>query len=116
MRWGQRPFTRAPPSSTNFDLSDGGRLSLAELLQELSKNVVAHCVNVRHPLSLGHMHPPPAAVTVLGDLLIGALNQCAFIWEEAPLAAAVEAAVVQWLCDRVGLSVGAGGLLTSGGR
>jgi len=95
-------------------LRQGGE-SLVDLLDELREKVVRHAVHTRHVWALAHMTPPPATASVLADFLVGALNQCAFIWEEAPLAQALEAETVAWLARRLRWSDQASGLLTAGG-
>jgi aromatic-L-amino-acid decarboxylase len=49
------------------------------------------------------------------DALCSALNQNSAAWRQSPAATVVEARVVRWLCDLVGLADGASGTLTSGG-
>jgi len=88
---------------------------LSELLSDIGRNVVANSVQYRHKWAMAHMVPPTATVGVIGDLLIGALNQCAFIWEEAPVAAALEEAVLRWMAAKLKLPLESKGLLTSGG-
>lgn len=95
-------------------LSDDGVPAL-QVLTEVEEHVVAGSVFQRHPMSIAHMHPAPATISVVADLLVAALNQCAFIREEAPAATVLEQRVVDWLARRVGYGHGAGGVLTSGG-
>jgi L-2,4-diaminobutyrate decarboxylase len=109
----ETPFE--PPNNPALDLDQNSGVPLDKLLVEVHEKIVAHAVNPRHPMSLAHMVPPPATVSVIADLLIGALNQCAFIWEEAPLAAVLERQVIGWVADRIGFGPERGGLLTSGG-
>ena len=89
--------------------------SIASIIAEVNSTVVPNCVRNRHVWSLAHMVPPPATVSVVADMVIGALNQCAFIWEEAPIAKTLESEVIRWLANCIGLPLSAGGLLTSGG-
>jgi L-2,4-diaminobutyrate decarboxylase len=107
----------SPPSEyTGFHLEQREGLSIMSILSEVQNKVIAHSVNVRHVWSLAHMVPPPASISVVADLLIGAMNQCAFIWEEAPLASIIEGEVIGWMNRRVGFEEGtATGILTSGG-
>jgi len=88
---------------------------LSELLNEIGTSVVANSIQYRHKWAMAHMVPPTATVGIIGDLLIGALNQCAFIWEEAPVAAALEEAVLRWMAAKLRLASESKGLLTSGG-
>jgi L-2,4-diaminobutyrate decarboxylase len=107
------PFSSAREPDFALNGSDGAPLTT--VLAEVRDKVVPHAIHTRHPGALAHMVPPPLTVSVIADLLIGALNQCAFIWEEAPVAARLEAAVIRWMCERVGFGAGSGGILTSGG-
>lgn len=105
-----------PPQTKNsLSLDQDNGTSMTQILSEVQKNMIPFAINVRHPWAMAHMVPPPATISVLADLLIGALNQCAFIWEEAPLAFALEAETIKWMADRIGFGPQAGGLLTSGG-
>ncbi len=102
----------APP--VNLAL-DGDAHELAAVLDEVANKIVARSVAVRHAYSIAHMVPPPATVAVIADAIIGALNQCAFITDEAPLAAALEHEVILWLLAQLKLPAGFGGVLTTGG-
>ncbi len=104
-----------PPKVIDFNLEQKQGQTMASILSEVRSKVVAHAVNSRHSWSLAHMVPPPATVSVIADLLIGAMNMCAFIWEEAPIALALETEVIDWMKARVGYGERATGLLTSGG-
>lgn len=108
-------FDPPPPDIDAFSLEHPDGSSLVDILSDVRSRVVAHAVNSRHPHTLAHMVPPPAVVSVIADLIIGAMNQCAFIWEEAPLAAGLEKECIGWLARRLGYEHGAVGLLTSGG-
>jgi aromatic-L-amino-acid decarboxylase len=54
----------------------------------------------------------PAAVA---DLIAGAINRYVGVWVAAPGLVQIEANVVRWFNDLVGLGPGAGGFLTTGG-
>lgn len=103
--------------STDLDLrleaEHGGEL--AAVIAEACDALISCHHNTRHPRSLAHMVPPPATVSVLGDLLKGASNQCAFTWGQGPIAPALETAVLVWLASTLGFGAGSGGLFTSGG-
>jgi L-2,4-diaminobutyrate decarboxylase len=111
----QIPFDPPPSETGTFNLERSESSSLVDILSDVHANVVAHSVNSRHPYTLAHMVPPPAVVSVFADLIIGAMNQCAFIWEEAPLAAKLEQECLGWLARRLGYKPDVPGLLTSGG-
>jgi L-2,4-diaminobutyrate decarboxylase len=105
-----------PPSAElNFKLNEVKEETLETVLSQVYEQILPHCVQLRHPLTLSHMVPPPLTVSVIADILIGALNQCAFIWEEAPLAANLEAECLDWMRRRIGYNSDSSGLLTSGG-
>ncbi len=105
------------PSSRPPDLGLHGNsgLPIEQVLAEVGDGVAAHAINYRFPLALAHMVPPSSVISIIGDLLVGGMNQCAFIWEEAPLAAQVERECLQWLAASTGCDDDAVGLLTSGG-
>jgi L-2,4-diaminobutyrate decarboxylase len=110
----QSPFV--PPSETSsLALDQPQGASIYEVLSEVKTSIVAHAINNRHRWTLAHMVPPSALISVVADVLISAMNECAFIWEEAPLAAVVEAESIRWMLGCLGLKESATGLLTSGG-
>lgn len=111
----QTAFFPPPDDVDPFNLEHSEGSSLVDVLTNIHTNVVAHAVNSRHPYTLAHMVPPSAVVSVLADLIIGTMNQCAFIWEEAPQAARLERECLGWLARRVGYDPDVPGLLTSGG-
>ena len=113
--WEPRSCFQPPVSDPDLTLTGPEGLLLPEVVAEIREKIVRHAVHPRHAWSLAHMTPPPVTASVLADLIVGALNQCAFIWEEAPLAKALEVETVDWLARRLGLPIGATGLLTSGG-
>jgi L-2,4-diaminobutyrate decarboxylase len=107
------PFTQPPQTDLSLDDLETG--DVASVLSQVEELIVKYAVNVRHPESVAHMVPPPASISVIADLIIGAMNQCAFIWEEAPSGFKLETEVLRWLNRQVGYERSAGGLLTSGG-
>ena len=110
----RQPFVR--PSETNsFSLGHSQGASIYDVLSDVNRSVVAHAIKNRHRWTLAHMVPPSALISVVADVLIGAMNECAFIWEESPLAATLEAESIRWMADRLGFKKSATGLLTSGG-
>jgi L-2,4-diaminobutyrate decarboxylase len=99
----------------DLSLDDDDGRELRAVIAEACGALTACHHNTRHPRSLAHMVPPPATVSVLGDLLKGAANQCAFTRVQGPLVPAVETAVLKWLATTIGYGPGSGGLFTSGG-
>src|SRR5688572_9443177 len=61
--------------------SSAPMMDIESVLSAVRTLVVQQAVYPRHPHALAHMVPPPASISVVADLVIGALNQCAFIWE-----------------------------------
>ena len=105
-----------PSDVLDICLDQGERGSdLTSVIAEACSALISCNHNTRHPRSVAHMVPPPATISVLGDLLKGAANQCAFTWKQGPLVPAFEAAVLQWLARTLGFGPESGGLLTSGG-
>jgi L-2,4-diaminobutyrate decarboxylase len=98
----------------DVSLKDSPGNSMESVLADVDE-IARSSINPRHPDTIAHMVQPPATIAVLGDLLIGALNQCAFTWEQGPAVAAVEREVLSWMARRLTLSEGTSSLLTSGG-
>lgn len=108
------PFV--PPSETNsFALGQSQGSPIYDVLSDVHANILPHGIKNRHRWTLAHMAPPSALISVVADVLTSAMNECAFIWEEAPLAATLEAESIRWMANRLGLKESATGLLTSGG-
>ena len=106
---------RGPRQGLEFSLLDGRPRSLADVVDEASAALCLSSHFVRHPAATAHMVPPPATVAVIGDFLKAAANQCSFTTEQAPLAPAVEAAVLAWIVAMLEMPETSGGLMTSGG-
>jgi L-2,4-diaminobutyrate decarboxylase len=70
---------------------------------------------LHHPGELAHQVAAPDLPAALADLVHGAINQPMSIYEMGAATNAIEAAVVEWMCERVGWGDGAGGVLTHGG-
>jgi L-2,4-diaminobutyrate decarboxylase len=104
-----------PPADLDLRLEAKHGAELAAVVAEACGALTSCYHNTRHPRSLAHMVPPPATASVLGDLLKGASNQCAFTWRQGPLVPAMETAVLKWLASILGFGAGSGGLFTSGG-
>ncbi len=68
------------------------------------------------PACAAHLHCPPLAVAVAADLAVSALNPSLDSWDQAPVATALETALLAELAGLVGFDPGrAAGVLTSGG-
>lgn len=105
----------ASSERVNLALNSAAPASLAEVVREVSAKIIPRSVHYRHKWAMAHMVPPPAVIAIIGDLFVSALNQCAFIWEEAPVAAELEKEVLRWMAAKLKLSSQSQGLLTTGG-
>jgi L-2,4-diaminobutyrate decarboxylase len=79
------------------------------------ETVLDHSTRLHHPGELAHQVATPDVPAALADLIHGAINQPMSIYEMGPAAGAMEAAVIEWMVERVGWEAGAGGVLTHGG-
>jgi L-2,4-diaminobutyrate decarboxylase len=95
-------------------LPRGGR-PLAAVVERLTRDVLADCNRLYHPMYMGHQVSAPLPAAVWAESLTAALNQSLAVFEMSPAGTAVETQLVRWLCDLVGFGEGAGGTLTSGG-
>ena len=77
--------------------------------------MLARTTRLHHPGELAHQVAAPDMPSALADLVHGATNQPMSVYEMGPAAGAMEAAVVEWMTERVGWDAGAGGVLTHGG-
>ena len=79
------------------------------------ETLLERSTRLHHPGELAHQVASPDVPAALADLVHGAINQPMSIYEMGAAANAIEAAVVEWMCERVGWGDGAGGVLTHGG-
>ncbi len=77
--------------------------------------VLARSTRLHHPGELAHQVVPPDVPAAISDLVQGVINQPMSVYEMGPAANAMEAAVIEWMAERVGWGEGAGGVLTHGG-
>jgi L-2,4-diaminobutyrate decarboxylase len=117
---GEGPAVSAPPLAELLDeldlrrlirdggLGDGGFGPWLETVLERS-------TRLHHPGELAHQVATPDVPAALADLIHGAINQPMSIYEMGPAAGAMEAAVIEWMTERIGWGPGAGGVLTHGG-
>ena len=79
------------------------------------ERLLERTTRLHHPGEMAHQVSVPDAPAALADLLHGAINQPMSIYEMGSAAGAMEAAVVDWMVERIGWDAGAGGVLTHGG-
>ena len=85
-----------------------------ELVEDLLR-VARGSMAVAHPHTMGHQVPPPLPAAALAELAVALLNNGMAIADGGPAGVAIELAVIEWMCRRLGLPEGAGGVMTSGG-
>lgn len=117
---GDGPAVSVPPPAQVRD-----ELGLRELIRDGGldaggfepwlERLLERTARLHHPGEMAHQVAAPDAPAALADLLHGAINQPMSIYEMGPAANAMEAAVVEWMTDRVGWDENAGGVLTHGG-
>ena len=117
---GEAPPVDAPPLGELIEELDLRRLIReggldAERFEDWIGTVLARSTRLHHPAELAHQVVPPDVPAAVADLVQGVINQPMSIYEMGPAAGAMEAAVVEWMVERVGWGAGAGGVLTHGG-
>src|ERR1051326_7410145 len=84
-------------------------------IAELTDRVLPYHAREPHPRFLGYVPSIPTFPSVLGDWLATGYNFFAGVWPIASGPNEVELMVLDWFRQWLGMPVGAGGLLTSGG-
>jgi L-2,4-diaminobutyrate decarboxylase len=117
---GDGPAVSAPPLAELLEELDLRRLIREGGLGEDGfgpwlEAVLERSTRLHHPGELAHQVATPDVPAALADLIHGAINQPMSIYEMGPAAGAMEAAVIDWMTERVGWEQGAGGVLTHGG-
>lgn len=96
-----------PPPATGRDLES--------LLKTLGERVFPHAAREPHPGFMAYVPGCPTFPALLGDWIAGGFNFFAGVWPVAAGPNALELSVLDWFRQWIGMPVGAGGLLTSGG-
>jgi L-2,4-diaminobutyrate decarboxylase len=90
--------------------------SIETRFESLVGHILSSGQNLQHPRYIGHQVPASVPIAALFDAVGSVTNQVMAIYEMGPWATAVECAIINALCDKIGWqSEIAGGLLTSGG-
>ncbi len=79
------------------------------------KVLIHHAMNPAHPGYMGHMDPPPATFSILGDIVASVLNNNMLCFEMAPSFTVLEKTLLKQFAKTFGMSDEAGGIMVSGG-
>ncbi|MGH9456618.1 MAG: pyridoxal phosphate-dependent decarboxylase family protein [Thermoanaerobaculia bacterium] len=86
-----------------------------ELLDLLFDRLAPKSFNTAGPGYLAYIPGGGIFHAAVAELIAASINRYVGVWATAPALAQLEANVVRWFCDIVGLPAGAGGFLTTGG-
>ena len=86
-----------------------------EILAELKRDVLPNNLHVDHPRFFAFVPGPNNFVSAMGDAIAAGFQVFNGTWFGGPAAAALELAVIRWLCRVCGLPKTARGLFVSGG-
>ena len=104
----------APDSQLDYWQTDFAQPTNADPLP-LFADMISRSIHLHNPRFMGHQVAVPLPLATLTGLLTGMLNQGQAVYEMGMTANALERIVTQWLANKLGLGLEAGGVLTSGG-
>jgi aromatic-L-amino-acid decarboxylase len=84
---------------------------LGQILEDVERLLMPGMVHAGHPRYLGHFGSTTTAPGILGEWLTAALNVSVSTWRTAPAATELEATVLAWIRDLLGLPAGFDGVV-----
>ncbi len=116
LNWADPDAAIVDASAWMHKSGDKGELSVVERMSAIMSKMLSSGQNLHHPHYIGHQVPASVPLAGLFDAVSSITNQVMAIYEMGPWATAVEHAVVDAMCRKVGWDEGCGtGLLTHGG-
>lgn len=88
--------------------------TVGDFVDELAR-IAGASTALANPRCMAHQVPPPLPSAALAELVSAILNNGMAVYEMGPAAVPIELAVIDWMCNVLGMPRGAGGVLTSGG-
>lgn len=85
-----------------------------ELVHDLIRAARASTA-LANPRCMAHQVPPPLPAGVLAETVSALLNNGMAVAEMGPASVPIELCVIDWMCSKLGMPAGSGGVLTSGG-
>ncbi|MEL3972532.1 aspartate aminotransferase family protein [Rossellomorea oryzaecorticis] len=115
-----QPFIGKTPSEIEKEIAgimhfSGEGQSIQEVLEEIEGPVLRNSLHISHEKSMAHLHCPPLLPGIIGECIIGTLNQSMDSWDQSTAATYVEEGMVDWLKETVGYPETSDGVFTSGG-
>jgi L-2,4-diaminobutyrate decarboxylase len=115
-----RPFSGKTPFAIEKEIGEIMNFplegtSLEDVLDEIDGPVLRNSLHISHEKSMAHLHCPPLLPGIIGECIIGTLNQSMDSWDQSPAATYLEEGMVKWLSGRIRYPETSDGVFTSGG-